>query len=579
MKNKIVLRQLLAAKSIIPVGIYAGPRLDDSTLRNVKTYQALIAMLNNGLPLDGSELNCLITKLGDLRAFDLCCDLYYRVSPSLDTFVRMIRAAAKAGSFNAGEIIYNHALGWLSQFNYDPLYYSELVNARLFFLQKIGTAEAVKEAIHFFLSSLKRGWCDIKAYPAVVGAVKQSFGSGYMDPFYQEIQGIFFNGIILLDKIDNAEISTGVTREESQSIRIDLLNKMLEAASWNRDFERVDECFAELEKINGDDYRTYRNLMYTRAIQYRYELPEKVDDEISKVFGKAYERGWLVPYTINSFFKALKSYVEQGNISKEGKETCFSHAKAVFEQAERISNCDEWTEYWFIELAVICGHEEVRLPLIEKMINSNKDHVFKRWLGNIEVNPRHCMESVRFTDFVNDQFWKAKNNKAELFNLIHHYLAHGKKAVNIKVIYSLIGRLGNFKYYLAEFLFLKVKNDPKHRYNQRLWEAIIKVAVQKRANLNLDILITNLIETVQTSPRNFQGKAVRLGENLCRVLKAHYAHNPDAEDPQLLSKLYECIGERRVSMDDLNRAYSNLGFFHQRLPAYPREEYKHEFSL
>lgn len=291
MKNKIVLRQLLAAKSIIPVGIYAGPRLDDSTLRNVKTYQALIAMLNNGLPLDGSELNCLITKLGDLRAFDLCCDLYYRVSPSLDTFVRMIRAAAKAGSFNAGEIIYNHALGWLSQFNYDPLYYSELVNARLFFLQKIGTAEAVKEAIHFFLSSLMRGWCDIKAYPAVVGAVKQSFGSGYMDPFYQEIQGIFFNGIILLDKIDNAEISTGVTREESQSIRIDLLNKMLEAASWNRDFERVDECFAELEKINGDDYRTYRNLMYTRAIQYRYELPEKVDDEISKVFGKAYERG------------------------------------------------------------------------------------------------------------------------------------------------------------------------------------------------------------------------------------------------------------------------------------------------
>ena len=46
--------------------------------------------------------------------------------------------------------------------------------------------------------------------------------------------------------------------------------------------------------------------------------------KLLRFFGKAYERGWLAPYTINSFFKALKSYVEQGNISKEGKETCFS---------------------------------------------------------------------------------------------------------------------------------------------------------------------------------------------------------------------------------------------------------------
>ncbi len=386
------------------------------------------------------------------------------------------------------------------------------MNARLFLLQKIGTAEAEKEAIHFFLSSLKRGWCDIRAYPTVVGAVKQWFESGCIDPFdpfdpfYQEIQSIFFNGIILLDKIDNAEISTGVTCEEPQSIRIELFNKMLEAASCNRDFERVNECFAELEKINGGDYCTYRNLMYTRAIQYRYQSLKKVDNEITKVFGKAYERSWLVPYRINSFFKALKYYVEQGNIRKEVKETCFSDAKAVFEQAERVSNCYEWTEYWFIELTVICGYEEIRLPLIEKMINSNKDHVFKRWLGNIEVNPWHYMGSVRFTDFVSDQLWKEKNNKPKLFSLIHHYLAHGKKAVNIKVIYTLIGRLGNFKYYLAEFLFLKVKNDPQHRYNQRLLEAIIKVAVRKRANLNLDILITNLIETAQTSPKNFQGK-------------------------------------------------------------------------
>ncbi len=111
MKNKIVLRQSLAVKNIIPVSIYAGPRVDDSTLRNVKTYPALIDILTNDLPLDGSELNCLIIKLRDLRAFDFCWDLYSRVSPSLDTFVRMIRVAEKAGSFNVRETIYSDAMG------------------------------------------------------------------------------------------------------------------------------------------------------------------------------------------------------------------------------------------------------------------------------------------------------------------------------------------------------------------------------------------------------------------------------------------------------------------------------------
>ena len=61
-ENKMVLPQLLSTKSIIPAGIYAGSRLDDSRFRNVKTYQALIDILDNDLPLDGSELNYLITR-------------------------------------------------------------------------------------------------------------------------------------------------------------------------------------------------------------------------------------------------------------------------------------------------------------------------------------------------------------------------------------------------------------------------------------------------------------------------------------------------------------------------------------